>query len=394
MIKNYFDTNEKSFCCGCKVCSSVCPVEAISLQNDEEGFWYPTIDESKCIKCNKCRNVCPLSKAEIEKIKEENQTYAVYSKVKEVLDNSTSGGIFTHISDIILDEGGVVFGHAYDETLKCICKIARTKEERNTFRGSKYVQSDMNSVYEEIKNEVKIGKKVLVTGTPCQIDAVKNYFLNKIPDNLFTMDIVCHGVPSPQIFSEYVVLQEKISGKKIKDFKFRDKKKGWTTPFRVFEYTDGYILPLTVHNNTEVAVKLTCVAVERIVRSRFEDDRTWLVCVRATTAEAVITEAETEVPTEATTEAPTEEITTEAETEAPTEEVTTEAETEIPESGMDHGIERDGTPKKYFTIRFDDGITQDERVMEILRKYNADCCTFYINTGLYGANWAWVGQHF
>jgi hypothetical protein len=122
-------------------------------------------------------------------------------ELNEVLDNSTSGGIFTHISDIILDEGGVVFGHAYDETLKCICKIARTKEERNTFRGSKYVQSDMNSVYEEIKNEVKIGKKVLVTGTPCQIDAVKNYFLNKIPDSLFTMDVVCHGVPSPQIFS-------------------------------------------------------------------------------------------------------------------------------------------------------------------------------------------------
>jgi len=239
MTKTYFDTKEKNLCCGCKVCSSVCPVEAISFQNDEEGFWYPIIDAKKCIKCNKCRTVCPLAKVDLNPIEEESQTYAAYSKSEEVLDNSTSGGVFTHISDLILEDGGVVFGHAYDENLKCICKIARTKEERNCFRGSKYVQSDMNSVYEEIKNEVGTGKKVLVTGTPCQIDAVKNYFLNQIPDNLFTMDIVCHGVPSPQIFSEYVVLQEKKSRKKIVDFKFRDKKYGWSTPHRVFEYSDG-----------------------------------------------------------------------------------------------------------------------------------------------------------
>lgn len=239
MTKTYFDTKEKNLCCGCKVCSSVCPVEAISFQNDEEGFWYPIIDEKKCIKCNKCRTVCPLAKNELSKIKEENQTYAAYSKFKEVLDNSTSGGIFTHISDLILEDGGVVFGHAYNGDLKCVCKIAITKEERNSFRGSKYVQSDMNSVYKEINNEVKTGKKVLVTGTPCQIDAVKNFFSNRIPENLFTMDIVCHGVPSPQIFSEYIDLQEKKTGKKIVDFKFRDKKEGWTTPHRVFEYSDG-----------------------------------------------------------------------------------------------------------------------------------------------------------
>ena len=124
-------------------------------------------------------------------------------------------------------------------------------------------------------------------------------------------------------------------------------------------------------------------------------------CDSASTPDDTAAEV-TVTPTEAPTKTPTEEeptvseteIITEAPTEAPTEEVTTEAVTETPEAGMDHGIVRDGTPKKYFTIRFDDGITQDEKVMEILKKYNADCCTFYINTGLYGANWAWVGQHF
>ena len=239
MNKTYFDSKEKTLCCGCKVCKSICPVNAIFFKNDEEGFWYPSIDVTKCIECNKCRVFCPLSNNNLENIKEENQTYAAYSKSKKVLDNSTSGGIFTHISDLIFDDDGVVFGHSYDENLKCICKIARTKEERNTFRGSKYVQSDMNDVYIEIKNEVKTGKKVLVTGTPCQIEAVKNYFANKIPENLFTIDIVCHGVPSPQIFSEYINLQECKIGKKIINIKFRDKKNGWSTPYRIFEYSDG-----------------------------------------------------------------------------------------------------------------------------------------------------------
>ena len=239
MTKTYFDTKEKNLCCGCKVCSSVCPVKAISFQNDEEGFWYPIIDEKKCIKCNKCRTVCPLAKNELDKIKEENQTYAAYSKSKEVLDNSTSGGIFTHLSDLVLESGGVIFGHKYDKNMKCVCVVARTKEDRNIFRGSKYVQSDMGEVYKQIKTEIELNKIVLVTGTPCQIDAVRSYFSYKLPENLVTMDIVCHGVPSPQIFAEYVEFVEKKEGKKIVNFKFRDKQQGWTTPFRVFEYSDG-----------------------------------------------------------------------------------------------------------------------------------------------------------
>ena len=115
-----------------------------------------------------------------------------------------------------------------------------------------------------------------------------------------------------------------------------------------------------------------------------------------TTAEVTVapTEAPTETPTEEEPTVSETEIITEAPTEAPTEEVTTEAVTEIPEGGMDHGIVRDGTPKKYITIRMDDGITQDARMMEIMRKYGVDCCTFYINTGLYGANWTWVGETF
>ena len=239
MNNNFFDSREKSLCCGCKVCSSVCPVEAIFFKNDEEGFWYPVINDEKCIKCNKCKNVCPLSKEDLNPIEEENQTYAVYSKSKEVLDNSTSGGIFTHISNLVLELGGVVFGHKFDENLKCVCVPAKTKEERNAFRGSKYVQSDMRFVYKQIKDEVESNKLVLVTGTPCQIDAVKNYFSNKIPENLITLDIVCHGVPSPKIFSEYVSILEEKLGQQIIDFKFRDKKQGWSNPHVTMKCSDG-----------------------------------------------------------------------------------------------------------------------------------------------------------
>lgn len=239
MNNNFFDINDKSLCCGCKVCGSVCPVNAITFFNDNEGFWYPQIDKKKCIKCNKCKNICPIAKEKLPQIKDDNQTYAAYSKFKDVLDNSTSGGIFTHLSDLVLEAGGVVFGHKYDENMKCVCTVAKTKKERNDFRGSKYVQSDMGEVFKQIKIEIELNKTVLLTGTPCQIDAVKSYFSNKPPENLITMDIVCHGVPSPQIFQEYVELMGKKEGKKIVNFKFRDKQQGWQTPFRVFEYSDG-----------------------------------------------------------------------------------------------------------------------------------------------------------
>lgn len=235
----FLDDEIKSSCCGCKVCAAVCPKNAISFSFDDEGFWYPKIDNSKCVHCNRCRKVCPIAKTELPALKDENQMYAAFSKNQDVLEKSTSGGIFTHISDFILENGGYVFGHKYNEKMECVCSKAETKEERNSFCGSKYVQSNMGKIYAEIRNETLTGKSVLFSGTPCQVDAVKNFFNQKIPENLYLLEIICHGVPSPKIFAEYLSLIEKKSGKKIAGFKFRGKEKGWTTPLRVISFEDG-----------------------------------------------------------------------------------------------------------------------------------------------------------
>lgn len=235
----FLDDCEKSSCCGCKACSAVCPKDAISFYFDSEGFWYPKIDNEKCIHCNKCRKVCPVSKPSLDPLEDRNQVYAAYSKDSSVLESSTSGGIFTHISDYFLENHGVIFGHKYNSKMQCVCGKAQTQEERNLFRGSKYVQSDMGEIYLKIKKETETGRPILFSGTPCQVDAVKNYFGQNVPENLFLLEIVCHGVPSPKIFAEYLSLIEKKNGKKIRGFKFRGKEKGWITPLRVISFEDG-----------------------------------------------------------------------------------------------------------------------------------------------------------
>jgi len=235
----YLDSNEKESCCGCKVCSAVCPVNAISFSFDEEGFWYPNIDEEKCIHCNKCRNVCPLNSENLPTIKEENKTFASYAKSDDVLRKSASGGIFSVLSDVILENKGIVFGHIYDENCRAVCSKAETKSERDKMCGSKYVQSDMKNIYSEINKATKEKNCVLVSGTPCQIDAIKSYFGKRIPKNLYTMGIICHGVPSPKIFDEYIKLQEIKTNKKIEEVVFREKSRGWTLPTRIFCYSDG-----------------------------------------------------------------------------------------------------------------------------------------------------------
>lgn len=234
----YLDSKKKSECSGCKACGYVCPVQAISFNYDQEGFWYPIIDNDKCIHCNKCRTICPMDKHTTQKLVDENQVYAVFSKDEEILKRSTSGGAFTHFSNAILEKKGIIFGHTYSDDCKYVyCTSAENTTERNKFCGSKYVQSDMVSIYEKIVLLVKLGKDVLVTGTPCQIAAVNRLFEDK-PHNLYTIDIVCHGVPSPGIFSEYIASIEKSTKKKIVNFRFRDKSFGWNKPNRVIEFND------------------------------------------------------------------------------------------------------------------------------------------------------------
>ncbi len=219
-------TEEKNKCFGCRACYNICPVKAITMQEDGEGFFYPVIDSSKCTSCGLCKNSCPsLEKSETYNNNGKNpDCYAVMAD-DETRFVSSSGGAFTLIANYILEKGGYVCGAAFvGQNVRHI--IIDKKEDMYKLRGSKYVQSDTNTVYSQIKDLLKLDKFVLFTGTPCQVAGLYN-FLGKNYDKLYTVDLICHGVPPQKVFDVY--LKETLQKDDVfANCTFRDKKAGWT----------------------------------------------------------------------------------------------------------------------------------------------------------------------
>lgn len=218
--------NKKEDCCGCEACFQICPQECISMIEDSEGFIYPQINNSKCIACNLCEKVCPIinKKEPYRPLK----VYAAKNRNEEIRKTSSSGGIFTAIAENIIKQEGVVFGVSFDTNWNVVHSYTETIEGLSCFRGSKYVQSKIGDSYKLVRSYLKSGKIVLFTGTPCQISGLKN-FLCKEYENLITIDILCHGVPSPQIWKKYLKeLKNKHEATNIKSVNFRDKKDGWS----------------------------------------------------------------------------------------------------------------------------------------------------------------------
>lgn len=218
--------SDKRNCAGCTGCMAACPKKAITMVADEQGFDYPFADSEKCINCGLCDEVCPFVKPSQEV--QERYTYAVKHKDPLVLKESTSGGIFTAVSDYVLEQGGVVYGAALDENVVVRHIRATTEQERNRMRGSKYVQSNLGDIFRQVKNDLTDKKLVLFTGTPCQIAGLRSYLKNKC-DGLICLDLICHGVPSPMIYKEHIGFLAKKFRTKIVDYKFRPKKWGWHT---------------------------------------------------------------------------------------------------------------------------------------------------------------------
>ena len=221
---------DKSNCTGCGACSNICPQNCIQLRIDNEGFKYPIINQKMCINCNLCEKVChEVSNSNI--FNNFLMTYA-YSNTDEIRMNSTSGGFFTKISDFIIQNNGVIYGAAYDETFNVIHTRATTVKIRNKQRGSKYVQSNMDNIFISIENDLKNNKIVLFTGNPCQVSAVLSYLRLKRIDCklLITCDFICHGITSPIIWKDYLSFIEKKYNDKILSINFRNKDKGWHTP--------------------------------------------------------------------------------------------------------------------------------------------------------------------
>lgn len=219
------DIKEKKDCCGCMACVQVCPKQCISIKSDEEGFDYPFVNTDICIDCRLCNKVCPLINSESRK--KFIRVYASKNLNDNIRLNSSSGGVFTALAEKIIEQGGIVFGCKFDKNWNVLHSYTDSLKGLAAFRGSKYVQSKINSTYKEVKLFLKSGRKVLFSGTPCQIAALNRYLIKKYP-NLLTVEILCHGVPSPYVWQKYIERKKiEYGNEDITRINFRNKRYGW-----------------------------------------------------------------------------------------------------------------------------------------------------------------------
>lgn len=233
---------EKTKCCGCTACANICPVQCISMKEDFEGFLYPEIDKAKCLECGLCEKVCPiLNPPKINN--NEVVAYAVRVNEEQTLKESTSGGFITPLADWVLSQDGVLCAASYRNDFS-VSHIIVEKDEKESviprIRGSKYVQSDLNNCYLKIKDFLDKKQKVCFVGTTCQVNGLKA-FLRKDYDNLITVDLVCHGVPSPKLWRKYLDEKEKKYGVSIVDVAFRNKTYGYHSHTMRIKFENGKV---------------------------------------------------------------------------------------------------------------------------------------------------------
>jgi coenzyme F420-reducing hydrogenase beta subunit len=232
--------NKPSDCCGCTACASICTHDAIRMLPDSMGFLYPKVDEDKCVDCGLCERVCQFNDNYDKSLNlDKPVAYAARHKdIKEIM-KSRSGAAFVAVSDFILEQGGIVYGVGFKDHFRVAHKRAMTKEERDEFRGSKYVQSDLTGIFAQIKEDLKNGLTVLFSGTPCQTSGLNSFVGKKLRDNLFLMDIVCNGVPGPFLWRDYLDYLENKQGARISCVNFRDKDLyGWKAHHETFIFSD------------------------------------------------------------------------------------------------------------------------------------------------------------
>ena len=229
---------DKSRCCGCSACQAVCPHDAIVMRPDALGFLYPCVDEDRCVECGLCEKVCDFAGRKKSTVQPAAEVYAARHKDKDALAASQSGGVFTALSDVIISSGGTVYGAAFDERLSVKHLSASTPAGRDAFRGSKYIQSRMEDTFRQVLDDLKAGRPVLFTGTPCQTAGLRSFVPERYAANLYLVDFICHGVPSPAVWKAYVEDMGRYGTLVKADF--RDKSvKGWKEHKESFKYADG-----------------------------------------------------------------------------------------------------------------------------------------------------------
>lgn len=267
---------EKERCTACRACMCICPKDSITFQEDEKGFAYPVISDS-CVNCGACLKVCPRNTGMVLNTNTP-EVFAAFSKDKQIRKNSSSGGLFSEVAKYILDQGGVVFAARLNGNQKeVIFDCCKTIEELNLFQGSKYVQSNPGLIYRQIKKVLSDGIKVLFVGVPCQVDGLKKY-LHKDYSNLVTIDIICHGAPSPKLWREYLEKLEASQQAKASSVSFRYKKPNWTrfslkvdfdnnTTIRNSKFDDPYLIAFL----KEISMRENCYSCEYTTTSRTGD---------------------------------------------------------------------------------------------------------------------------
>lgn len=226
--QNIQEISDTKQCYGCSLCGDICHTSAISFVEDFEGFLYPQVNDELCTNCTQCYKKCPVNNDIETQNFQHPDVYASWHKDKEVVSQSTSGGIFTAISEYVFENDGVVYGAKFNDDMTLSHAKAHNPQEMAKMRGSKYLQSDAEGIYKDMKVELKKGTQVLFVGLPCQTAAAKTYFGKY--KNLILVDIVCHGVNSPGVFRHYVDYMETKYHQKLKSYKFRAKPMGWINP--------------------------------------------------------------------------------------------------------------------------------------------------------------------
>lgn len=224
-MKDISEVNQA--CTGCGACLVRCPAKCIRMEKNGEGFYYPVINQSSCIHCGRCYTGCPA--AGLTREKESLYSFGALSKWRKETERSSSGGAFFTFAKAVVDHGGIVFGARMSENCEVEISSADKEEGLWAFQGSKYVQARAEQAYMQAETCLKQGKRVLFAGTPCQIAGL--YACVGDPDNLITMDVICHGVPSPGFFSEYIRKIETTAGKAAEKICFRYKDERYRTSF-------------------------------------------------------------------------------------------------------------------------------------------------------------------
>jgi len=214
-------------CTGCYGCFNICTQDAIDMNLNNEGFMEPFIDNKKCIKCGICQKYCPMITNQLTETLYNPISFAAWSKNDHTRIKSSSGGVFTEIAKIVLKEGGVVFGVAFDNSFRAKHISIEKEEDISLIRGSKYVQSHVDDAFKKAVSTALQGRPVLFSGTPCQIAAMNLFIRNNPKIEIYTCEVICHGVPSESVFRSYLNYHSRLKNSEVKEYSFRDKKLGW-----------------------------------------------------------------------------------------------------------------------------------------------------------------------